>query len=367
MNFNDEFMKLHIPLLTYLSKLSPEEYNSMAEAFDIASLNEFENFFEPRYFNYEKFYPNLDKENKMDEPCYYRLKGMFTNGAYNFDGAFEWKNIQGFGSLLNLIMQNLGNAYLFEGYQLKSTLFSHRIKSVNMGNLIVYSERDKRRGGNKSMQKKTLEPYLPKGLTVIIPSLQDKKTNSKYLRIPSQIVRAFNISKDDKYYLGLTGTNTDSLYLFPKKNAKGSVFCRTLDTSHFSDIEHNTNFCIANLTIADLFIWHKEIEIYYNKNNFTYDLKIPKPFLEKTYAESLFRETPSALDASSVFILRFDMLGNLVFHRVLIIDQAHHKNADMQAVLVADLPDEVDDLSSIATDNLSFYSVINDLIDEQEP
>jgi hypothetical protein len=50
MNFNDEFMKLHIPLLTYLSKLSPEEYNSMAEAFDIASLNEFENFFGSKFF-----------------------------------------------------------------------------------------------------------------------------------------------------------------------------------------------------------------------------------------------------------------------------------------------------------------------------
>lgn len=352
-NLKEEYCYINSNLLFYLQSLEPHVYQKLLNSISKKNGNQdtIKDFYLPLTTGqqYESFYKREPpQEFESSTITRYRL----VENLRNFISGKDKYKKSSLINLLKIIIEeyNITNDLLL--FHPKSVLFPKFINNFELGCMQSFYER---RPGKKSDYEKSMQDKLPHR-TVIYPTLMNDK--NLYLKIPTDLVNAFNIQKKDIYQMGIDGDKTDTLFFFPKKNndktnnsKKETESIETIKTNLITDENSIDYFGILNNYFEKINLWYSEIKLSC-RNNSVY-LRVPKPFLDNIGNEFILQDEQDFESPFPAFVLSYDPLGNLMYSRILFTKQSNHENCPFGAILASNLPEEIKSYETLDLSKLS--------------
>ncbi len=307
------------------------------------------------YDKYEQ-YP----ESMETEILGYRMKEDYSDQLY----ARKYANFSDLIESLISVLTITTSATLLP----TSTLFSHIVNTLEMHAMQFYTIPPR---GKPDKRKKMLGKNVP-DKSIIFPT--DINTEGvSYLIIPAKLVQAYKITGSSKFYFGINYDRTDTLFFFPEETCSFSQFTKghitsvqpSQETKVLEDIFDCDPEFINTIRTKDVVIWHEPVQVDFRGAG-AY-LKVPKPFLEKSAVETLYYQEYKKNPTKPAFVLTYDLVGNLVYHKILFLQKIHHDNSMYSVVLLGDIPSQVDDLNDQELiDGLDFVQTYNYNFVEEE-
>jgi len=365
MRINNKYIRLILPLLKSLSSLSIEQYNYFKRSKRQQIDKILNTYYEPvnkndiaKHFGYEV--------TEKDEVIRYRLKQPYKRSLQEeTDKGKAYKqneeDLEQFGTLLYMLLMNFG-VPLNVTKTTKSLLFHENFPYVHFGGLHLsfFSTQ-----GNKSFEAEKVEEQLPP-LYAVQPT-EVNRNEVYYLKIDKKIIDGFNINQTDKFYMGMHGVDNSSLYFFPINSSSDNFTITTLDSELFQQGDDNIgDGSTYSLYAPNIYIWHEPIGISVGSNG-TFRLKIPSPFLQLTPLEKTLIDNKTIPSITTpVFSLSYDMFGNLIFDRLLLLDESHHTNHPLPVIFCSELPDTIDNYDKLKIEDLRAYGSIREVLIDTE-
>ena len=193
-----------------------------------------------------------------------------------------------------------------------------------------------------------MKGYLPKDITAFFPTVFSVEREYYKLLIPKNIVNAFNITKDSKYYLGLENGCYNKLF-FIRKNKQQKKFTQqaqknaksicTIDPSiaRIDDINdkgiynfHASNiFVILEDTITD----NSETSLYF---------EIPQDIFKISKLDCQLLPKDAHLPITPAYVISYDLLGNLIYHRIAYAPQTILEKHSSPAIFLSEIEQYLD-------------------------
>lgn len=284
----------------------------------------------------------------------YKLKEEYHNQL----NSKEKNNYGNFFDLIDIIISiatinNEATLYTVPSF------FSHYLSSFEMEAVFI-SKSTRKRPSKQEIKLKENSSYPSR--QIIFPT--DLNNEGFYiLQIPAFLKDAFEIDGSTKFYLGLNPKRCTSLYFFRKTptnrlSLKASGDIQTLSSMPFNLGEDvgitltESEDTISSVVDRDISIFNEAIEVI--DRGSTFYLKLPQMFFKLTDIEMRFYEGKDYFPINSSYLLFYDLLGNLIYMKVLNIHEDYHKNSPFDVILLDEVPDvksindlKIDDLHSI--------------------
>lgn len=359
----EEYVDINTQLLHYLQSLDPQVYNELLNSINKGGREKekLESYYEP--LTNGQVYEHFSKRgiHKIELPegslapviTRYRFKKTFRE-------ILSGRNESGgkpFIPFLREILTLFTVTSHSPSFHLRSVLFPTFVNYLGLGCMQSFYEQ---RPGKKSDDEKLMKGLLPHR-TVIYPTLINDK--NLYLKIPTDIVLAFNIQEDAIYQMGMVGYNTDTLFFFPKNSTfKDKIeSIETINPNLITDENAAKDFGIYNIFLEKINLWYAPVELSLRAGSIY--LRVPKPFLNKIEDEFILLDDPDWKPLNPAFVLSYDPLGNLMYSRILFAKETYHDNISFEAILSSNLPEEVDNYQTLDFKKL-YQRVIIDLDDD---
>lgn len=362
MKFTDEYYQYFKKYLYLFKNINPYHWEeTICKYFPAEDLRLFQKYFTPltRGQLNEKLLPgykgDIENQEKIVE---YRLNPDIIQKLKNDKISEEIK------TMVRIIRKKMcGTSTTLPDLAL-STMYKEVIKFFQFGGVRFFNRTSQ---GRKSSVTIKMKNKLP-ACTIIHPTIVGSD-ETKYLKIPKYLCKVFDIKDNDQYLLGIReGVYSDTLHFFPLKTGRKDFKISQFNSFFIDDTNSAEDESFFELSGYNIYIWREPINVTQRSESAFYFNNVPSFFYMLLEADSMLlnNENTETFPLEPAYVLTYDMVGNLIYHRILYTDKENHDKLKIPAILMSELPSILEKDQNITIDNLPHMKKLIDLMNDAE-